>query len=421
MDVQVDNIAFSYSDNDILKGVTFSVKSGEMVALLGPNGSGKTTLLKNMSKILAPKTGIISLGENSIENFCAKELAQELAVIPQSFDTTFSFTVEEIVMMGRSPHIERGKNETATDLSIVEESMRATNVWQFRNKLFMNISGGEKQRAIIARALAQEPKILLLDEPTSNLDINHQVEILTTIRKLAEDRNLTVVAAFHDLNLAAKYFDKLVILSKGKVKAIGEPKDVLSADLIKGVYGVDVIVERHPISQSVFVLPITAIPQSVAGRACSVHVMAGGGSGAELMMTLSRAGVNFSLGAVNIIDSDYELAKKLGVTDIAIESPFCPISDETLSNNMDLIEKTDVVILAPFLIGHGNLPNLIAAQKAIEMGKKIIIIDQGDFAERDFTDGIAGAIYAGLTKRGASVVGSAEEAYSIYMEQKTNN
>jgi iron complex transport system ATP-binding protein len=387
MGLSANGVRTGYSERDVLTNISFSAGQGQMIALLGPNGSGKTTLLRTLSKALSPKAGVIRIENELLDSISAKDLAKRMAVIPQSFETTFAFTVEEIVMMGRSPHVKR--QETEEDFAIVRSAMEATNIWHLRDKLITNISGGERQRAIIARALAQEPDVLLLDEPTSSLDITHQIEVLSTIHALARGRNLTVIAAFHDLNLAAKYFDTLILIHNGTIRAMGPPLDVLRSDIIREVYGVDVIVQRHPMSESVFVIPVSSVRKCDAASSFRVHVIGGGGTATQLMHQLSQAGCNMSLGAINILDSDHETAKMLGIRSIALESPFSPISSETYGEACALARTADVVVLSDFKVGSGNLANLEVAMSAIDKGVPVALFEPPSMEERDFTEGAA--------------------------------
>ena len=408
MGLTARDVRTGYSEKDVLKNISFTAEQGQMIALLGPNGSGKTTLLKTLSKALSPNGGVIRLDNELLEDISAKDLAKRMAVIPQSFETTFAFTVEEIVMMGRSPHIMR--HETQGDFDIVRSVMDATNIWHLRDKLITNISGGERQRAIIARALAQEPKVLLLDEPTSSLDITHQIEVLSTIHALAKGRNLTVIAAFHDLNLAAKYFDTLILINNGTIRAMGPPQDVLRSDLIKEVYGVDVIVQRHPMSETAFVIPISSVRKCDSSATFKVHVIGGGGTATQIMHLLSRTPCNMSLGAINILDSDHETAKLLGISDVAVESPFSPVSKETLAEACALAAAADVVVLSDFKVGSGNLPNIDVALAAQERGIPVALYEPLCMEERDFTEGKAATQKIALLKeRGAQSFFSPQE------------
>jgi len=240
------DISFSYLNGFSLRQVSLMVEEGEMVALLGPNGSGKTTLIKLAAGVLNPERGEVLLGEARLRKLSRKEIARRVAVVPQSFNIPFAFTVAEVVMLGRTPFINTLSGEGERDRSIARRAMELTGIEQFSKRTFNELSGGERQKSILAMALAQEPKLILLDEPTAHLDINHQVEILELVKGLNREQGVTVLGAMHDLNLAALYFDRLVLLKEGAIFAQGPPATVLTEKTIYDVFGAAVHVQPHP-------------------------------------------------------------------------------------------------------------------------------------------------------------------------------
>ena len=234
--LKVQGIEFAYNSVPVLNNVAFEAKEGEIIGVLGPNGSGKTTLLRCMNRALSPSKGIVLVEEKEIGLLTRKEIANEMAVVPQNCIITFPFTALEIVMMGRNPSMDRFQRETKGDIEIVRNAMEATSVTHLAGRSMNQLSGGERQRVIIARALAQQPKILLLDEPTLHLDVNHQMEIMELVRELARREKLTVIMVSHDLNLAARYCDKLILLSEGSVLSAGSVPDVLTQDNVEKVF-----------------------------------------------------------------------------------------------------------------------------------------------------------------------------------------
>jgi len=239
MDLRVSSLSFGYFKKNVLKDVSFTARSGEVMGIVGPNGSGKTTLLKCIRKFLNPRKGKVMLNGENIMSWDRTRIAKFFGVVPQNTSITFPFTVLEIVMMGRIPHLRRMQSEGDEDLSVVKRAMRMTAIEHLYYRYVNNLSGGEMQRVVIARALAQEPKILLLDEPTSNLDINHQFETMKLIRKLAKDEDMIIIIISHDLNLSMRYCDNLILLDDGRVYSSGRPEDVLTQKNIRKVYGVD--------------------------------------------------------------------------------------------------------------------------------------------------------------------------------------
>lgn len=246
MRLDVQGIEFAYASTTVLKDISFEAKPGEMIGILGPNGSGKTTILKCMNRALKPKAGTVFVEGKEVAELSRKQIANEMGVVPQNSGVNFPFTALEIVMMGRGPSLSKFRREDESDIQIVKEAMRAADVIHLAGRHMTELSGGEKQRVIIARALAQKPKILLLDEPTLHLDVNHQIEILELVHGLAEKEELTVIMVSHDLNLAARYCDKLLLLQKGRILAAGPVSEVLTQENIGKVFGIRAIVEYDP-------------------------------------------------------------------------------------------------------------------------------------------------------------------------------
>jgi cobalamin transport system ATP-binding protein len=246
--IETREISFAYQNLPVLHGVSLSVERGEMVAILGPNGSGKTTLLKILSAVLN-RQGEVKLNGRNIESFDRRELSKLFAVVPQENRVNFPYTVAEVVLMGRASYHSPFALERKTDLEVARASMELTDALSFSHRYVHELSGGEKQRVMIARALAQEPEILLLDEPSAFLDLKHQVQIFELLCRLNRERRLTIVAALHDLNLAAMFFARLVMLRDGKIYRDGPPSEVLTEKTIEEVYGIRVRVEVDPTSK----------------------------------------------------------------------------------------------------------------------------------------------------------------------------
>ncbi|WP_125153147.1 ABC transporter ATP-binding protein [Clostridium rectalis] len=253
--INIRNLNYSYSNKAILKNINISLEKNKFYSIIGPNGSGKTTLLKNILRVVPIKKNSIYIEGDDIVNLSTKDLSKKIASVPQNTMIDFDFTVMDIVLMGRAPYLSRLKNETEEDLIVAKESMVMTSTWHLKDKLVNELSGGERQRVIIARALAQQSKIILLDEPISNLDIQHQVDILDTIKFLKKD--ITVIAVLHDLNLAAQYSDELILLKEGKIVSMGEPEKVLNKQTIKNVYHVETYILKNPITGKPHIIPIS--------------------------------------------------------------------------------------------------------------------------------------------------------------------
>jgi iron complex transport system ATP-binding protein len=244
--LSAQEISFSYSDAPTLQDIDFTLERGALRALLGPNGSGKTTLLKLLTGILQPTRGQIFFQATDLKKMTRREIAKCIALVPQELNLQFGFTVQQMVMLGRTPHVNALSGASRRDREIGEDVMAMTEISDLRERVITELSGGEQQRVVIAMALAQEPQVLLLDEPTVHLDVNHQIEILELLRKLNRERGLTVLATMHDLNLAALYFDDLVLLERGRIVAQGAPQTVLNAEQIRTVFHANVMIQPHP-------------------------------------------------------------------------------------------------------------------------------------------------------------------------------
>lgn len=252
--IKINNISFSF-EQEVLRNVNINIERGKFYTILGPNGSGKTTLLRILSKSLDIKKGEIFIDERELTQIKSKELAKEMAIVPQSTEIEFDFSVQDVVLMGRTPHIPRFSSESEKDLEIARTAMKMTNTWKLRNKGINELSGGERQRVVAARAIAQETGIILLDEPISHLDIHHQIEIMSQIKQLNQNKNITIIAVLHDLNLAAAYSDRMILMHDCGVYKDGTPEEVLTEDIIKKVYGLDVYITKNPKTGKTFIMP----------------------------------------------------------------------------------------------------------------------------------------------------------------------
>lgn len=246
MNITAENIKMKIGDNEILKGVSIDSKNREFVGIIGPNGSGKSTLLKSIYRILKPNDGCIKLDDMDISKMSIKESAKKMAVVSQHNYYNFDFTVKEVVSMGRSPHKKNLERDNIEDFKIVKESLQKVGMSEFSNRSFSTLSGGEQQRVILARALAQKTPCLILDEPTNHLDIKYQLSLLNIVKSL----DLTVISAIHDLNIASMYCDRLFVMKDGQIVASGTPQDILTKELIKEIYEIDVEIIKDSKNQT---------------------------------------------------------------------------------------------------------------------------------------------------------------------------
>jgi len=266
MRLKIDRIQFYYEARKVLDEISFEAGEGEFIGLIGPNGSGKTTLLKIIDGILRPKVGSVYLDCKRISELDPRELARELAMVPQTADLSFDLKVFDVVMMGRYPYLGKLSFEREVDEEKVRFWMRLTNTLHLAERSIKEVSGGERQRVLIARALAQEPRILLLDEPTSNLDVCYQIEIMNLLKELVKKLGLTIICAIHDLNLAARYSDKIILINGGRIKGIGRPIEVLTKENLRDVFKIEAKVEYDQDSKSLTIIPIKTIGQELEER-----------------------------------------------------------------------------------------------------------------------------------------------------------
>lgn len=255
--LKVNGLFGGYGRETILKDVSFEIERGQFLGIIGPNGSGKSTLLKLMTRVLFPQRGKILFEDKDITKIKLKALTRKIAFVPQDTLINFSFSVYEIVLMGRIPHLERLQLETKKDFQIADNSLLLTDSLKLKERKIDHLSAGERQRVIIAKALAQEPILLFLDEPTAHLDISHQIQILDLLKKLNRVSHLTIVIVLHDLNLASQYCNRLILLNKGTVFKDGNPQEVLTYQNIESVYKTVVVVKKNPISSRPYVMLVS--------------------------------------------------------------------------------------------------------------------------------------------------------------------
>ncbi len=411
--LKVHDVECRYKAHPALQGVSLVVPRGIFLGLIGPNGAGKSTLLKTLAATLKPRRGVVLFNGEELDKISRRALARQVSVVPQETSVSFPFTAYEVVMMGRHPHLGRFARESKRDFALVREAMEAANCWHLRDRSILEISGGERQRVILARALAQEPEVILLDEPTTHLDLTSQLEILGVLKTLNTRRRLTVLAVFHDLNLAAQFCDQLVLLHEGKIFAAGTPERVLTRETIRAVYRTDALVIKHPLTgmPQVVLLPQPdrekpSLPQ------LHLHLICGGGVGAPLMGQLTRMGYLVSAGVLNIMDTDWEVARALGLP-VAEEKPFSPVGRAAYQANLRLARAADAVFLLEIPFGYGNLPNLQILEPLLASQKRCYLVDFEHLPERDYTGGRAVCLAASLREQGLSCLPDQQAVYQV--------
>jgi len=254
--LSADNISLNFRDKSILSNVSLNVSAGEFFVIIGPNGAGKTSLLKILSGLQKPQAGSVVLKGENITSYRRRNISQILAIVPQQIEIGFPFTVKDAVIMGRTPHLGILGMEGKNDFRIAEEAMRFTEVSHLADRKLFQLSGGELQRVIIARAICQQPDIILLDEPTTALDPSHQLKIMDLMERFRKQHATTIVMVSHDLNLASMYGDRLLLLKEGKVVKTGTPKSVLNKELLEESYGCKMQVDESPLGGVARVTPV---------------------------------------------------------------------------------------------------------------------------------------------------------------------
>ena len=392
--IDLDDVTVDLGPTRVLDGVSATVSSGEFVGLVGPNGAGKTTLLRTVNGALTPERGVVRVAGDDVHDLPSRAASRLVATVPQTTHLSFDFSVREVVEMGRTPHRSRFGSWRPADTAAVDRAMERTAVADLAERPVTDVSGGERQRVLIARALAQETPLVLFDEPTASLDINHQVRTLELVRDLVEGGK-TAVAAIHDLNLAAHYCDRLVLLADRNVVAAGTPEEVLTESRLREAFGANAVVSRHPLTGSVYV---TALPEPTGGSVGRVHVVGGGGSAARFLYLLSAAGYTVSAGALNEGDTDTETARTLGL-DVVTVPPYAGVDEAARERVAGHVAAADVVVVTDVEVGDGNLPNLAAAASADEL----VLVEERPFAERNFAGARGERIYERLRDRGRVV------------------
>ncbi len=410
--VKVAHVGVTFGTRVALNDVDLRVDPGEFVALTGPNGSGKTTLLRTLLGFQEPDEGTVELFGSSVESLSVRERARRVAWVPQSEPQRDDVPLVQYVLYGRYPFHGPLDRDTERDREVAMRILEEVGLADRASDGILSISGGERQRAILARALAQETPLLLLDEPTTHLDIGHQLDLLSRVRTLAREGRVTVIAALHDLNLAARYADRIVVLSRGRRVADGGPREVLSEDLLARVWGVDADLAVDTRSGLPYLLPRRLVvenpPASGSLALGPVHVVGGGGAAAPLLRLLVDEGLRVTAGALHLLDTDAETAESLGVV-AAVEGPFAPLSPETRARHRVLLGEAKAIVVAPFAVGPSNLANL-EDLRAFVSRTPTIVIDAPADRSLDFTGGAATAAREALRAAGATFVADSTAA-----------
>ena len=406
-------VCAGYGTRTVLRDISVDLRAGEVLALLGANGSGKSTLVRCLSGLLHPTAGTVEICGENLRAWSRKQLARTLTVVPQLESPTFDYSVRDVVMMGRYAFRASGREAAREDWKHVESALALTDTTHLSDRSVTTLSGGEYRRVLLARALAQKPRILLLDEPTAHLDLSHQTQVLEVIQRLARDEGVAVLAALHDFDQAARYCDSAFLLHEGRELVQGSLEQVLTPDNLQAAFGAAFWVTEDA---------LTGRPHSVAaplrangrfrGRA---HVVAGGGTAAATFHALLAYGYEVTAGVLDPADNDAAAASVRGI-DMVMEAPFTPVTDASAGRAGSLMRAADLIAVCPCAFGPSNIRNLELVRDAQRLGKLVLLIGGTDFTGRDHCGGRAAALLHELVSRGATIAGSVAEYASTHPE-----
>lgn len=372
--IQVCDLCFAYGDKTIFDRLNFSIAEGDLLTIIGPNGCGKSTLLRLLRGSLFADSGEIKWDGIPIRKLSTHNLARRVAVVPQSSRVDFPYKVHEVVAMGRFPH-RQGFFSLAgeEDRRQIRHALALTDILEFAQRPVTQLSGGELQRVLLARALAQQAKVLFLDEATSHLDIDHRLELSELLLRLNREQGVTIVQISHDLELAAAMSRRVLMLTEqARPTLIGPPTDVMTAANLRQVFRVDIRVETNPFTGAPHIFPLlNCVVHQLQGL--KIHLICGGGSGQVLLRRLHLAQAQLSVGPLNRGDSDEITATALGISCIH-ERPYSPYSSKALEAAGNTIAAADLLIISTRCWGEGNLACLDLAEQALRQGQAVYIM-----------------------------------------------
>lgn len=358
------NLVVGYKDTPVITDINLSFEAGQFITLLGPNGAGKTTLLRTLSRHLESLAGTIHINTRPLEELRQAELAKIMAVVLTDKITPPLFNVFQFVALGRYPHTDFLGRLTEKDREVVRHSLAAVHAENLSHREFASLSDGERQKVLVARALAQEPRILLLDEPTAHLDLKHRVEVMAILRNLCRNKGIIVIASLHDVDIAAKVSDRVALVKNGAIIDWGYPEEVLSSEAVANLYDFDSACFSHHLG---------SIELRGDGHRGKVFVVAGMGSGATIYRMLAKRGYAISTGVLQSNDLDCYVAGSLGA-DCVSQSPSDTMNKESLAQALAGLEECDLVIDAGSNSNGPYQSNLILLKKAVASGKPVFSV-----------------------------------------------
>ncbi|MDR2842996.1 MAG: ABC transporter ATP-binding protein [Spirochaetaceae bacterium] len=356
--LRTDKLSAGYNGKAVIENIDINALKGQIICLLGPNGAGKSTILRTLSGLLAPVKGAVYIGNQNIEAINAQDRAKRLAVVLTERLNIPQASAYDIVCAGRAPHTGYFGKISPADRMKVEECMEITGARSIAQRIYADLSDGEKQKVMIARALAQDPELIILDEPTSHLDIRHKIEVIRILRRLSQEQGLTVILALHDIEIAIKACEFLMLVKNGKITACGRSEDIINENTINDLYGIEGAFFN-------FVLGSTEIFNT---NKSTVFVAAGAGTGSPLYRALSRNALGITTGILHKNDVDYYIASSMKIAAIA-ENSFAPIGDALYNKALDEVSAADFIIDAGFPVAEINCRNIDLLKYAAEKEK----------------------------------------------------
>lgn len=385
MTLDVSGVDVELAGTQILSGVSATVSDGRLVGVVGPNGAGKSTLLRAMNGVVDPAAGTVLVDGDDVHELPSKAASRRIATVPQDTHVSFEFTVRQTVEMGRHPHQPRfGRDD---DPEAVDRAMERAEVAQFDDRDVTSLSGGETQRVLLARALAQDTPVLLLDEPTASLDVNHQIRTLELVRGLADSDDRAVVAAIHDLDLAARYCDELVLVADGEVVDAGTPLSVLTPEAVRDAFDARVAVGTDPATGAPTVTPLPDCEGGDDGLDARVHVLGGGDSAAPVVRDLVDAGAEVTVGPVVDGDTDHETSRRFGLDCVTVQ-PFESPRGAAEATARDFVDAADAVV-APAEAADWGVNDDLRAR-----ADQCVVVGEGAGGPRVAAEDVASAVAA---------------------------
>ncbi|HGM1123188.1 ABC transporter ATP-binding protein [Clostridioides difficile] len=358
--LKTNNLSVGYNNKVVISNINVEVKNGEILCLLGSNGAGKTTLLRSLSKLISPIKGEIYLNGVNINCISRKALSKKMALVLTNRLLGDLMTVQDIVNIGRYPYTGFFGNLSKKDLIMVDEALESVDALHLKKRYFDELSDGEKQKVLVARALVQEPEIIILDEPTTHLDIKHRLELINILKKLSKEKSISVILSLHEIDIALKSCDKVALIKNNEVIAYGQPEDVVDEDIINSLYELD---DKN------FNSLLGSVEISNKSKN-EVFIIGGGGKATPIYRAFTKKGIGLYSGIIHENDIDYEIGRTMGIK-MFTESPFEPISDESFNLAIRNLNDSKIIIDTGFSVGETNKRNIDIIKEALKLDKKV--------------------------------------------------